>query len=62
MYFKVGLMDQNQCTHSRCLSYCDRVKMFGITRTLSTRRLKYDLITVYKSLYNFIGLDINDFF
>ena len=35
--------------------------MFGLT-TLSTRRLRYDLITVYKILHGLIELNVDDFF
>ena len=44
----------------RHMSYSDRLSALSLT-TLSTRRLRYDLILVYKILNGLIDVD-NDFF
>ena len=44
-----------------CLSYAQRL-IYLKTETLELRRLKQDLITIYKIFHNDIELNINDFF
>ena len=46
---------------NKSLSYYDRLKKFGLT-TLETRRLRGDLIEVYKLFKGYDGVDFNVFF
>jgi len=50
-------------TSDRSLSYsdCDRLQKFGLT-TLETRRLRGDLIEVFKMFKGFDNITLNDFF
>jgi len=43
------------------LSYSDRLQKFGLT-TLETRRLRGDLIEVFKMFKGFDNIKLNDFF
>ena len=45
----------------RHLSYLDRLRSLGLI-TLHTRRLRQDMIFVYKLLHGFVGLDTSKFF
>jgi len=48
-------------TSDKSLSYCDRLQKFGLT-TLGTRRLRGDLIKVFKMFKGFDNIKLNDFF
>jgi len=45
----------------KSLSYTDRLQKFGLT-TLETRRLRGDLIEVFKMFKGFDNIILNDFF
>ena len=45
----------------KSLSYTDRLQKFGLT-TLETRRLRGDLIEVFKMFKGFDNITLNDFF
>ena len=47
--------------NDKSLSYYDRLKKFGLT-TLETRRLRGDLIEVYKLFKGYDNVDFNVFF
>ena len=47
--------------NDKSLSYYDRLKKFGLT-TLETRRLRGDLIEVYKLFKGYDDVDFNVFF
>ena len=50
-------------TSDKSLSYTDRLQKFGLTRpTLETRRLRGDLIEVFKMFKGFDNITLNDFF
>ena len=46
---------------NKSLSYTDRLQKFGLT-TLETRRLRGDLIEVFKMFKGFDNIKLNDFF
>ena len=48
-------------TSDKSLSYSDRLQKFGLT-TLETRRLRGDLIEVFKMFKGFDNIKLNDFF
>ena len=48
-------------TSDKSLSYSDRLQKFGLT-TLETRRLRGDLIEVFKMFKGFDNIKQNDFF
>ena len=48
-------------TSDKILSYSDRLQKFGLT-TLETRRLRGDLIDVFKMFKGFDNITLNDFF
>jgi len=48
-------------TSDKSLSYTDRLQKFGLT-TLETRRLRGDLIEVFKMFKGFDNITLNDFF
>ena len=48
-------------TSDKSLSYTDRLLKFGLT-TLETRRLRGDLIEVFKMFKGFDNITLNDFF
>jgi len=48
-------------TSDKSLSYTDRLQKFGLT-TLETRRLRGDLIEVFKMFKGFDNIKLNDFF
>ena len=48
-------------TSDKSLSYTDRLQKFGLT-TLETRRLRGDLIDVFKMFKGFDNIALNDFF
>ena len=48
-------------TSDKSLSYTDRLQKFGLT-TLETRRLRGDLIEVFKMFKGFDNIALNDFF
>ena len=48
-------------TNDKSLSYYDRLKKFGLT-TLETRRLRGDLIEIYKFFKGYDKVDFNVFF
>jgi len=48
-------------TSDKSLSYTDRLQKFGLT-TLETRRLRGDLIEVFKMFKSFDNVTLNDFF
>jgi len=48
-------------TSDKSLSYTDRLQKFGLT-TLETRRLRGDLIEVFKMFNGFDNITLNDFF
>ena len=47
-------------TSDKSLSYTDRLQKFGLT-TLETRRLRGDLIEVFKMFKGFGNIKLNDF-
>jgi len=63
----IDLLEKVQRTATRMmakdksLSYYDRLKKFGLT-TLETRRLRGDLIEVYKLFKGYYDADFNVFF
>ena len=48
-------------TSDKSLSYTDRLQKFGLT-TLETRKLRGDLIEVFKMFKGFDNIMLNDFF
>ena len=48
-------------TSGKSLSYTDRLQKFGLT-DLKTRRLRGDLIEVFKMFKGFDNITLNDFF
>ena len=48
-------------TSDKSLSYSDRLQKFGLT-TLEMRRLRGDLIEVFKIFKGFDNIKLNDFF
>lgn len=43
------------------LPYADRLQLLGNAETLELRRLKYDIIMIYKIVTGSVALDFNDF-
>ena len=60
--FKGGyFFETRMMANDKNLSYYDRLKKFGLT-TLETRRLRGDLIEVYKLFKGYDDVDFNVFF
>jgi len=58
---KVQRRATRMITNDKSLSYYDRLKKVGLT-TLETRRLRGDLIEVYKLFKGYDSVDFNAFF
>ena len=58
---KVQRRDTKLMTSDKSMSYSDRLQKFGLT-TLETRRLRGDMIEVFKMFKGFDNIKLNDFF
>jgi len=60
-FYKVQRRATRLTTSDKSLSYHDGLQKFGLT-TLKTRRLRGDLIEVFKMFKGFDNITLNDFF